>query len=239
LHAVIGWYHNSLEDDGAANSNDRSTKAAGNHVVSSIGGRPMNGLPLDTLVHEYLELRSSWENREAVKIASRVDEKSTKQDDSQPQVVHKIPPLQPEVKAGGMGRRTAVLVDDASDVVVTVAAFLEAFGFDVIRSSSADHALEILASGTTIELLVTDHAMPGMTGKDLATQACQHHPALRALIITGYPDAEELATLPERVMMLAKPFRRVELREQIRLLFADKPVAEMPAERAKVRVSQD
>jgi CheY-like chemotaxis protein len=96
-----------------------------------------------------------------------------------------------------------------------------------MRASNADMALAILGSGRQIDLLVTDHAMPGMTGCELVVQACQHHPALRALIITGYPDSEGLANLPPGVALLGKPFRRAELIEHVRRLFE-------PAERHEI-----
>jgi CheY-like chemotaxis protein len=136
-------------------------------------------------------------------------------------------PIAPSEPTFTTAHRTALLVDDASDVVVTVGAFLESFGFQVLRANTGDHALEILATGAAVDLLVTDHAMPGMTGRDLAVQACQQRSALRALIITGYPDADDLAMLPERVLLLAKPFRRIELREKINALFGVGKVAEL------------
>jgi CheY-like chemotaxis protein len=207
LQAVIGWYHASI---------DSAAPQTENRTVGTMG--------LDTLVHEYLALRSDWENREASRIASfmsSAEKPLWEQGVTQSDWV----PTQPADKAGGIARRTALLVDDASDVVITVGAFLEAFGFDVIRESSGDRALEILAAGASIDLLVTDYAMPGITGKDLVVQACQQRPTLRALIITGYPESTELAQLPAQVMLLAKPFRRAALRECVSQLF----VVQQPA----------
>ena len=44
--------------------------------------------------------------------------------------------------------------------------------------------------------------------QDLITQAMQIRPSLKALIITGYPNAAGLANLPTGTMVLSKPFRR-------------------------------
>ncbi len=215
LQAVIGWYHTSL---GSTQQQPLPEE--------------LNALALDTLVHQYLALRSNWENREAIGIAARMTQQA---------VLNKPAsraPLQPTIPKDGAARRIALLVDDASDVVVTVGAFLEAFGFEVLRTSKGDQALQILATGAAVDLLVTDHAMPGMTGKDLAVQACAQRPTLRVLIITGYPDADDLASLPARMTMLAKPFRRSELREAISELFTVHKTADANADLQKAGSNQ-
>jgi CheY-like chemotaxis protein len=196
LQAVIGWYHDALGNQPA---------------------EPVAATNLNDLVQTYITLRSSWENREASAIAARMTQLSA------PGFAALAAPATTTEQAALFAetpRPRALLVDDASDVVITVGAFLEAFGFDVRRAANGDTALAILADGTRVDLLVSDHAMPGMTGKDLVTQACQQRPELRALIITGYPDAQDLAQLPTGVMLLAKPFRRLELAECIHRLFA-------------------
>ena len=63
------------------------------------------------------------------------------------------------------------------NVLVTTGAFLEAAGFDVVRARDGDEALAHLASGQTFALLVTDYAMPGLNGVDLATEALERRPA--------------------------------------------------------------
>jgi CheY-like chemotaxis protein len=157
------------------------------------------GVEVHGLVRQYLTLRSEWESREARLLAAQIAENAA-------------PRQRKHI-------RSALLVDDASDILVTVGAFLGVLAFDVFSASNADMALEILASGRQIDLLVTDHAMPGMTGCELVFQACQQYPALRALIITGYPNSDGLANLPPGVALLGKPFRRAELIEHVRLLF--------------------
>src|SRR5579864_3971617 len=76
-------------------------------------------------------------------------------------------------------RPLALLVDDHPDVLVTTGAFLAAAGFDVVRADNGDEALTYLASGQVFVLLVTDYAMPGVSGVDLATQALERLPALK------------------------------------------------------------
>jgi len=198
LRAVIAWYRAELP---------------ATPIATAVNEAPAE----NAIVPTYLALRSRWEEQQAMDMVAQMTERARRQ-----------PPrgqnnVATPAAADPMRRRRALLVDDVSDVVVTVSAFLESFGFDVTRASSGDAALTTLADGSVFDLLVTDHAMPGMTGKDLAVQACQMNKALRALIITGFSDARDLSVLPEGVMLLAKPFRRAELSECIRTLF--EPVA--------------
>ena len=116
-------------------------------------------------------------------------------------------------------RPAALLVDDHADVLVTTGAFLEAAGFDVVRARDGDEALAHLASGQTFALLVTDYAMPGLNGVDLATEALERRPALKVLIITGFPSDAGLFDRPSSVALLAKPFRRSALIAQLDSLF--------------------
>jgi CheY-like chemotaxis protein len=113
----------------------------------------------------------------------------------------------------------ALLVDDNAEVLVTIGAFLTAAGFDVVRARNGDEALARLASGRKFVLMVTDYAMPGISGVDLATQALERLPALKVLIITGFPSDAGLFARPLAVVLLAKPFRRAALIEAIRSLF--------------------
>ena len=85
------------------------------------------------------------------------------------------------------------------DVLVIVEAFLVGSGFVVVTAPDGDSALRIIASDSRIGLLVTDFAMPGLSGVDLIMQALQMRPNLKVLLITGYPHADGLAELPAGV----------------------------------------
>ena len=113
-------------------------------------------------------------------------------------------------------RSLALLVDDHPDVLVGIGAYLAGAGFDVTKVGSGDEALSHLVSGRKFALLVTDYAMPGIDGVDLARQALERNPALKVLIITGFPSDAGLFNRPSGVAMLAKPFRRSALVETLR-----------------------
>jgi CheY-like chemotaxis protein len=111
--------------------------------------------------------------------------------------------------------RNILVVDDASDVLVSVTAFLVSAGFTVTTAADGDAALRLIAGDPRISILVTDFVMPGLSGVDLIAQAAQIRPNLKALLITGYPNADGLADLPPLTSVLTKPFRRATLIERV------------------------
>jgi len=117
-------------------------------------------------------------------------------------------------------RPMALLVDDHPDVLVGVGAYLTGAGFDVTKASTGDEALSRLMSNAGFAILVTDYAMPGMNGIDLATQALEQNPALKVLVITGFPSDAGLFYRPSNVALLAKPFRRSAFIEVVQQLLA-------------------
>jgi len=119
-------------------------------------------------------------------------------------ILHAVTP-----DAGPLSRRgTALLVDDEETVRLTTSAMLAEFGYQVIEAGSAEEALRFLRAGATVDLVVTDHLMPGMSGTDLARVIQQFRADLPVLIISGYADFDGIAPdLPR----LTKPFLRSEL----------------------------
>ena len=98
-----------------------------------------------------------------------------------------------------------LLVDDDDLVSATAAAMLEDLSYEVIAASSGEDALGLLAAGIGIDCVLTDHAMPGMTGLDLANEIRRRWPDLPVILATGYADALEqgVGSTP----FLAKPYR--------------------------------
>lgn len=116
----------------------------------------------------------------------------------------------------GESRPTVLLVDDAPDVLVTLGAFLEGAGLRVIKARSGDEALRLIAEDTVLHAIVTDNAMPGLSGVELLVQSAQIRPSLPGLIVTGFADAASLGDLPSTVEVLCKPFRREELVRRVK-----------------------
>jgi len=100
-----------------------------------------------------------------------------------------------------------LLVDDHASVRATTAALLVDLGHDVAEASDAREAMDRLEQDSApVDLLVTDYAMPLMSGTELIEKARQLRPGLPALLITGYADAHSISRRPDDVAVLPKPF---------------------------------
>jgi len=105
-------------------------------------------------------------------------------------------------------RGTALLVDDEELVRMSTADMLIDLGYSVLEAACGEEAIRILNEGKRIDLLVTDHLMPGMTGTDLAHAVRMARPGLPVLLVSGYAERDGIEPdLPR----LAKPFRKHEL----------------------------
>ena len=113
-----------------------------------------------------------------------------------------------------------LVVDDDALVLAGTAAMLEDLGHTTIKEASGARALDVLRSGREVDLVVTDHAMPNMTGAELARRIHQAWPRLPVLLMSGYADLpdEPDPDLPR----LSKPFRQDELAAQITKLIGAK-----------------
>ncbi|GAA4028805.1 hypothetical protein GCM10022281_04860 [Sphingomonas rosea] len=110
-----------------------------------------------------------------------------------------------------------LLVDDHPEVRETTAALLRELGHDIKEASTGAEALMILAAdGQTIDVLLSDYAMPQLSGTDLLVKARQLLPNLPAVLITGYADAEEIKERPTDVAILNKPFNPEDLAATLR-----------------------
>ncbi|MET3889017.1 CheY-like chemotaxis protein [Bosea sp. OAE506] len=106
--------------------------------------------------------------------------------------------------------RTVLVVDDDALVGMGTAAMLEDLGHTAIEVMSGAKALEALTADQRIDLVITDHAMPGMTGAELARRIRASRPELPIILASGYaelPDNEGLADL----LRLGKPFAQAQL----------------------------
>jgi PAS domain S-box-containing protein len=118
-----------------------------------------------------------------------------------------------EAQATDARAATILLVDDDVLIAMSTADMLSDLGHTVIEANSGAQALDILRNGQAIDLLMTDYAMPGMTGAELARVARDIRPGLPMLLATGYAELPEgaAADLPR----LAKPYMQHELAEHI------------------------
>ncbi len=109
-------------------------------------------------------------------------------------------------------RRTVLLVDDDPLVLASTAAMLEDLGHAAIEAESGRHALDVLGDGAAVDLVITDYAMPGMTGLQLADELRRIRPGLPVLLASGYA---ELPGAPAGLPRLSKPFGQPALAQAI------------------------
>jgi len=100
-----------------------------------------------------------------------------------------------------------LLVDDHPEVRSTTAAVLEDSGHEVIEAANGSEALiKLKKRDCDFDLLITDYAMPHLSGTDFLREARLICPDVPALLITGYADTEMIKDRPAGVEMLLKPF---------------------------------
>ncbi|MFZ5783220.1 MAG: ATP-binding protein [Pseudomonadota bacterium] len=125
---------------------------------------------------------------------------------------------EPEIasRASGGRKLNLLFVEDDHLITLSTVSLLEDLGHAVIQAESGPAALNILRDGARIDLMITDYAMPGMTGLQLAEEARRLRPDLPILLATGYADlpAHGRLALPR----LSKPYQQRELAEQISAL---------------------
>ena len=109
-------------------------------------------------------------------------------------------------------RGTLLLVDDDPLVLASTAAMLEDLGHRVIEAASGAEALERLRTSIALDLVITDYAMPGMTGLQLAEALRRLRPGLPVLLATGYAELQgEQDETTNDLPRLAKPFEQAAL----------------------------
>ena len=125
------------------------------------------------------------------------------------------PEAESPVQAAPKVNRSAVIlfVDDDPLIAMSTTEMLEDLGHQVIGASCGLHALDIIRSEQPIDLMMTDHVMPGMTGIELAAASRQVRPSLPILLATGYAELPEGAQLD--LPRLAKPYHQDQLRDRL------------------------
>jgi CheY-like chemotaxis protein len=118
--------------------------------------------------------------------------------------------------AVGDGRSvTILLVDDDPLVCTGTAAMLEDLGHRVLEAQSGEEALAVLEQNLQIELVITDHAMPGLTGLGLYSRLRASHPHIPVVLASGYADLPTRDAAPAEMIRLAKPFLQDDVAQAI------------------------
>jgi len=110
---------------------------------------------------------------------------------------------------GVRGSETILVVEDQHEILALITQVLESYGFAVLAATNGEEALRRAAAHSgTIDLLLTDVIMPGLTGKQVADQLLRSRPETKVLYTSGY-SGEVIAhrgELDANVDYLPKPF---------------------------------
>ena len=118
-------------------------------------------------------------------------------------------PSAPVVERSRSGQGTVLLVEDQASVRGLIKRVLLSSGYHVMEAGSGPQALALPDSQVrSIDLLITDVVMPGMSGSELAKGLTARRKGLRVLFISGYAPSETMreGILEPGVAFLQKPF---------------------------------
>ena len=130
-------------------------------------------------------------------------------------------------RAIARGSETVLLVEDEQGVRQLTREYLEACGYSVIEAEDGPSAMELVSRHSgTIDLLMTDVVMPGMSGSDLAERMTRLRPGIKILYMSGYTDRAIVhhGILQTDAVLLQKPFTLATLATKMREILAPQPV---------------
>jgi CheY-like chemotaxis protein len=108
---------------------------------------------------------------------------------------------------------TILVVEDDNIVRMLIVDVLEELEFKVLEADGSEQALAMLKdSSQHIDLMMTDVGLPGMDGRELATEARKLRPALPILFASGYAESIDV---PAGMHVIGKPFSIDQLRDKV------------------------
>jgi len=100
-------------------------------------------------------------------------------------------------------RATTILcIDDDPEVLRVREQLLEMNGFLVFTASSGAEGLQLLSDGQTVDLVLLDYVMPGMSGKQLAEELKRLYPQVPIVLVSGFQE------LPETLLRMVDGYVR-------------------------------
>lgn len=105
--------------------------------------------------------------------------------------------------AEGKGKCSVLVVEDNADARQMLCELFDILGYEAIAAASAKDALPAL-SGRRVDILLTDHGLPGISGEELARRAVGANRALKVIFASGYGNIE---TPDFASRSLTKPYR--------------------------------
>ena len=138
-----------------------------------------------------------------------------------PRVDEPVEPLEEGVRweETPRGKETILLVEDEGAVRRLAAEFLRKQGYTVLEAQHGDEAFFICRQHKdSIDLMVTDVVMPGMSGRELVEHLAPLRPGMKVLYMSGYTDDAIVhhGVLEEGMNFIQKPFSMMKLAQKVR-----------------------
>jgi len=111
-----------------------------------------------------------------------------------------------------------LVVDDEDNVRKSLRRLLVRDGYQVLTANGAQEGFDILAQNR-IDVVISDHRMPNMTGVDFMTHTRSMYPDTARIVLTAYQDEEALSKAVnegEVFRFLTKPWDDEKLRQVVR-----------------------
>jgi len=124
------------------------------------------------------------------------------------------------------GDETILIVDDDESIRSMIADTLQPLGYNVLKASSGDEALDLSrASDQQIDLILSDVIMPGMNGRQLVDAIQKEQPGIRCILMSGYTDnvIAQHGALQAEYTLINKPLLPVALANRIREVLDGEP----------------
>jgi signal transduction histidine kinase len=138
---------------------------------------------------------------------------------------HQVQPMPATIGAPAQSY-SILLVDDDPLVTQSTVGMLQELGHRVLVAPSGASAFDVIRQDSQLDLVITDHAMPGMTGMELAGRIRAVRPKLPIVLATGY--AQLPGGPPPEVPRIDKPYRLEDLALVIATL-VERPAPPPPA----------
>ncbi len=117
--------------------------------------------------------------------------------------------------------RTLLLVDDEQNIVSALKRLLRRDGYEILTANSGAEGLEIL-SKNSIDVIISDQRMPGMTGVEFLSIVKERHPDTMRMVLSGYTELKSVTdAINEGAVFrfLTKPWDDEKLRECVKEAF--------------------
>ena len=114
----------------------------------------------------------------------------------------------PEVRVEPSASRRVLVVDDESGVRDVLGRLLTRAGYEAVLASDGPEALALLERGERFDFLVSDYAMPGMSGRELLEWVATAFPRVRRVLMSGFAEDADVraGVVASGARYLPKPF---------------------------------